>query len=364
MHDPTLTSLPDWGLAAMLVAGGILLGLVVERALLRWLVRLARRTPFVADDVVVPAFRGLPFFWGVAAGLYAAAHTTALPVPVADLLGNTLLVAVLITLTVLGARIAAGFVRIYTHRPGSVLPATSLVPNLTQVFVWSVGALVVLSSLGISIAPVLTALGVGGLAVALALQDTLANVFAGVYLLASRQVRVGDYVRLESGEEGYVADLAWRSTSLRTRRETLVVVPNVKLASSLVTNLTLPTAPLRVEVPLGAAYGQDLDRVEAVALAVAGEVAAEVWNEAPPFAPDVFFHTFGEFSVNYTVRLPAPDAEGLHRVRHVFVKRLAARLVAEGLPMPFPIKELEMEVGSAGATLRRSDAQAPGAKES
>ena len=90
------------------------------------------------------------------------------------------------------------------------------------------GLLVVLNGLGLSITPMLTALGVGGLAVALALQEPLANFFAGVFLTLAGQIRSGDYVKLDSGQEGYVVDFSWRSTRLRMLANNLVVVPNSK----------------------------------------------------------------------------------------------------------------------------------------
>ena len=79
--------------------------------------------------------------------------------------------------------------------------------------------MIILNQLHVSIAPILTALGVGGLAVALALQDTLSNLFAGFYVAVAGQVRLGDYiVKLDTGEEGYVTDISWRTTTIRTPR--------------------------------------------------------------------------------------------------------------------------------------------------
>ena len=105
----------------------------------------------------------------------------------------------------------------------------------------------------------LTALGVGGLAVALALQDTLGNLFAGLQIVASKQVRPGDYLLLESGQEGSVTDIAWRYTTLRTQSNNLVVVPNAKLGQSIITNFQLPDQPLSVIIEFGVAYSSDLE---------------------------------------------------------------------------------------------------------
>src|SRR5271168_3645884 len=107
-------------------------------------------------------------------------------------------------------------VRTYTAHAQGFDKAPTLVKTLTQILVAILGLLFLLNYLRVDIRPLLTALGVGGLAVALALQDTLANLFAGLYISVSSQIRVGDYVKLNTGEEGYVSDITWRSTTLRS----------------------------------------------------------------------------------------------------------------------------------------------------
>jgi small-conductance mechanosensitive channel len=171
---------------------------------------------------------------------------------------------------------------------------------LTKLFVYLIGSLIILQTLNISITPILTALGVGGLAVALALQDTLSNLFSGLQIIASKQVRPGDYVKLESGEEGYVTDITWRNTAIRALPNNMVIVPNSKLASTLVTN-----------------YYQ------------------------PEFEPFIRYHTFADFSVNFSVILRAGEFTDQFMVKHEFIKRLHERYQQEGIEIPFPIRTLQ-----------------------
>jgi small-conductance mechanosensitive channel len=161
--------------------------------------------------------------------------------------GVSLLVIALITL--IASRVAVA-------RIPRMFPSASLIATVLQVTIVSVGILVALGSLGISIAPVLTALGVGGLAVALALRDTLANLFAGIQILASGQVLPGDFVRFEGGE-GYVADITWRNTSITDNAGARVIVPNEKLAGSIVSNATRPDG-LRIVYTFGLAPSLDI----------------------------------------------------------------------------------------------------------
>ena len=182
------------------------------------------------------------------------------------------------------------------------------------------GFLVVLQTLGVSIAPLLTALGVGGLAVALALQDTLANLFAGVHILASKTVQPGDYIRLSSGEEGYVVDINWRNTAVRQLSNNLVIIPNAQLAGTNMTNFTRPEQQMSILVQVGVGYDSDLDHVERVTIEVVAEVMTEINGGVPDHEPAVRFHTFGDSSIGFTVILgrrrvqrPVPDQARVHQ---------------------------------------------------
>ncbi|WP_371681655.1 mechanosensitive ion channel family protein [Chroococcidiopsis sp. TS-821] len=144
-------------------------------------------------------------------------------------------------------------------------------------------------------------MGIGGLAVALAFQDTLANIFSGLYLLISKQVKTGDYVKLETGQEGYVTDITWRNTTIKELPNSTIIVPNSKLSSAIFTNYCLPAKELSIQVHLGVSYDSDLDRVEQVTLAVAKEVMHDVLGVSNTFEPFIRFHTFGDFSIDFTV---------------------------------------------------------------
>ena len=219
------------------------------------------------------------------------------------------------------------------------------------------GLLVILNGLGLSIAPMLTALGVGGLAVALALQEPLANFFAGLFITLAGQIRVGDYVKLESGQEGYVVDFSWRSTRLRMLANNLILVPNAKLAQAIVVNHSLPSPDLAVLVEVGVDYASDLARVERVVVEVGREVMREVTGGVPEFEPFIRYHTFGDSSINFTVILRGGQFVDQYLIKHEFIKRLHARFDREGIVIPFPIRTLayrtEADGQAARAGLRR-----------
>jgi small-conductance mechanosensitive channel len=227
------------------------------------------------------------------------------------------------------------------------LPSANLVANLARIVVLTLGGLVILHTLGISITPLITALGVGGLAVGLALQDTLANLFAGIHILISRQVRPGHFVRLSSGDEGYVEDVTWRYTTIRQLSDNLTIVPNATLASAVITNFSLPVQELAVLVPVGVSYDSDLGRVEDVTIAVAREVMAEVPGGVPAFQPFIRYNAFAESSINFTVILRGREVVDQHVIRHEFIKRLHRRYRVEAIEIPYPIRRVHLHTAPA-----------------
>lgn len=216
----------------------------------------------------------------------------------------------------------------------------------TKIVFIAVGGMLILDNLGISLTPILTTLGVGSLGVAIALQDTLGNFFAGLYIKADRPIEVGHFIRLESGEEGYVSHIGWRSTRVRMLPNNMVVVPNSKLVQSVITNYYLPERELAVQVQVGVHYNSDLEEVERVTIEVAKEVLETVLGGVRSFEPHIRYHTFGESSVNFTVGLRADEFAGGFLLKHEFIKRLQARYKKEGITIPFPVRTIHFENGS------------------
>ena len=336
-------SLREYLLPVAFLAGGVIGGLIVEKIVLYELRKLTNRTKWELDNLAIRSLHGMPLLWLTLAGIYGAINNLALRPVLLIFLQKALLVAMIVSLTWASARFLVGFVNHYSARVGGPLLSTSMFANLTRIFIFIVGALIVLQSLGVSITPILTALGVGSLAVALALQDTLSNLFAGIHIIASRQVRPGDYVQLDSAQEGYVTDITWRYTTIRALPNNMVIIPNSKLASAIVTNFYNPETQMAVRVPVGVNYASDLDRVEEISLAVARETMREVPGGIPDFEPVLRFHTFGESSIDFNVIMRCREFTDQFVVRHEFVKRLHRRYRAEGIEIPFPIRTVHLQ---------------------
>jgi small-conductance mechanosensitive channel len=323
---------------------GFLFGWIIEKFIIRKIKEMALRTKSEVDDIIVGSIHGAVIFWFTAAGIYIAI----LNLPVGPLLISHLIkilsVIIISSFVIVAARMSVELIKVYTNRMSDVLPSASIFMNLTRLLIYGLGLLIILQTLGISITPILTALGVGGLAVALALQPTLSNLFAGLQILISRQLKPGDYVKLDTGEEGYVVDITWRNTTIRALPNNMVVVPNSKLASTtIITNYYLPEQEMAVLVQVGVGYDSDLQKVERATIEVAREVMREVPGGVPEFEPFTRYHTFADFSINFSVIMRAKEYVDQYLIKHEFIKRLHTRYQQEGIEIPFPIRTVYMK---------------------
>ena len=337
-----LTETP-WVLQVGFILGGLLLGILTEVVLVRALRILAKRTKSTWDDLLVEGLHLMPIVWGTAAGLWGAMLVRGVDPATRSILGKAFTVVIIGSLTLVAMRWASGAVDQYTSRGGARFISTTLVNSLVKLVIFILGFFLILQNLNIEITPLITALGIGGLAVALALQDTLSNLFAGISIILAGQIRPNDYLKLSGGEEGFVTDVKARHTTIRTYpSRNLVVIPNSVLASSIVTNFSLPKTSLWITVRVGVSYDSDLEEVERVSVEVAEQTLEAVTGKAPGELPYVRYRAFGDSSIDFDVLLPANKFVDQSRIRHELVKRLHARFNKEGIVIPFPIRTLIM----------------------
>ncbi len=318
------------------IAASFAIGLIFERVIFAKLEALAAQIGWKTVRLLISSFKGMITLWFTLGGMYLALPTLPITPEVTNTLSKIILIVAILSATRVLMRVVSNFVATYTKE---ILPtSTTIFKTLTQFIVLILGLLIILQSLGIAITPIIATLGIGGLAVALALQDTLSNLFAGFHILASKQVKPGDYVKLNSGQEGYVVDINWRNTTIKMLPNNLVVVPNSKLASSIITNYYLPEKELAVLIDVGVSYDSDLEKVEEVTLDVAKEVMNDVSGGISGFEPFIRYHTFDDFSINFTVIMKAEEFVDQYLVKHEFIKRLHKRYKEEGIKIPFPIR--------------------------
>ena len=334
LHNPLGLVAP-----ACLLLGTLVAGYLMKRALFRALRRWAEKTSSKVDVVLREALGGPIVIWSLILGIYLATESMDLPERSTRLIERTLLILTILSLTMMAARLTGDLIRFYGSRVQGAMPVTTLTQNVAQLFVVLVGVLLLLHQFGVSVTPILTALGVGGLAVALALQDTLSNLFAGLYVSVAGQVRLGDYIKLNTGEEGYVTDVSWRSTTIRALGNNLIIIPNAKLAQAVVTNYSLPERRMALGIPVGVSYASDPEHVERVLLEETLKAVGAVPGLLAEPAPSVrLIPGFGDTTLNFTLNCQVAEFVDQYLVQHELRKRILKRFQSEGIEMPFPTR--------------------------
>ncbi len=315
---------------------------VLKVVVIRALHRAAARTAWTWDDVLVAAL-STPLLIVVAAGGLVVFGRILPLSPEGDRAFDVMFAAALaLALILFVDRFCRGLLDRFSEKAPILQGARGLVQGIVRGIIIALGVLIFLDSIGISITPILASLGIGSLAVALALKDTLANLFAGIHMIVDKPIEPGQFVRLEGGQEGTVDRVSWRSTWIRIAGNSVVVVPNQKLAESVIINFTLPGPEIDFTVELGVHYDSDLEKVERVTLEVAREILNGVEGGVRGAEPAVRFHAFADSSINLRVALRAANYNAAPLLRHEFVKRLHRRFRREGIVIPYPTRTLDL----------------------
>ena len=237
---------------------------------------------------------------------------------------------------------ASWYLRNVATRTATELDDKLLPPlrRITPMVVYPIGALLALDVVGIAISPLLAGLGIGGLAIALAVQPTLSNYFAGTYLISEGELNEGDYIELEKGPAGFVVEVGWRSTKIRNRFNNLVIIPNSKMVESIVTNYFSPSPSMNIVVNCGVSYESDLARVEEIVLEIAKDVIRDVEQAVTGSEPFFGFSAFGDSNIDFYIFLQATDRTGTFIIASEVVKRIHRRFREEGIEINSPVRKL------------------------
>ncbi|QHG16237.1 mechanosensitive ion channel family protein [Nostoc sp. ATCC 53789] len=335
----------EWIPPITFILAGLLAGIIGEKVIFKKLEIFVNNKRIAGGNIIFHSLHRMTFIWFVIAGFFWAILSAPLKPDIAIVLQKVLTIALLYSVTLVLARLTAGFVNLFIRRAEGV--PTSLISNLAKITVLALGTLIILQTVGVQITPIITTLGIGGLAVGLALQDTLANLFSGFYLIISKQVRTGDYVKLDAGHEGYVIDISWRNTTMREISNNVVIVPNSKLSSAIFTNYHLPAKEITLTMNVGVSYDSDLEQVEKVTVEVAKEVMREIAPELKDNEPYIRFHTFNDFSIDFTLYMRVSEYFDQRIGKHLVVKKLHKRYQQAGIQIPFPIRKVYMQDNSA-----------------
>lgn len=326
---------------------GYVFGKILEKTFFKYLHKFSRKTENEIDDKIIDALAKLAIPMSCILGIWVAYHNSDV---LAQFNSEIKKASYIFTIAVLSwsiANLVVEITRIQLEFMGKEVHRSSILSLILKGAIYVVGALFIMQVLEVSIAPALTALGVGGLAVALALQDTLGNLFAGLQMLASKKLKPGDYISLEGGQEGFVEDISWRNTTMRALGNHLIIIPNSTVANTVVKNFILPDSQNSVLVAVGVAYDSDLEFVEKVTIEVAREIQKSVEGAVVDHEPFIRYNEFADSSINFNVILRSGDFTSQYVIKHQFVKALHKRYEKEGIEIPFPIRTVYLKKDKA-----------------
>ena len=355
---------PVVSIAVVLIS--IVAAAVAHFALFPLTLRLTRHTPTELDDVLIRSVR-LPINVGIVVlGVYLSLTLT-LDLPdgvqrAIDLGARTIGVLLFIILVVRVVGRGLDWAIAEQGKKERHTVDTRLLLMLRRVLVgliYALGLLLVINTLGIPISPLIAGLGLGGVAVALAIQPTLSNLFAGTYVMTEGAVSPGDYIEMEGGIAGYVLEVGWRSTRLRTWGNNLVVVPNARFAETIITNYYEPTPPVNVYLTCGVSYSSDLSRVEAVSMDVMNRVLETSPHGVKAYGAYFGFENFGESNVDFWLFVQAKDRLASFELRSELINELHRRFDEEGIVINYPVRSIQLPNGTPSSPENRRNERMP-----
>ncbi|MFC1788213.1 mechanosensitive ion channel family protein [Patescibacteria group bacterium] len=341
-------SIEQFALALLIIAASVLVSSLVVKILknTKW---LTKRTASTLDETVISLLTRPIYLGFVTAGIVLAIYSLWPEALVRGRgYGDLIFILVAIWLAHALSRLIIGVINWYENEMaprngnGQVKGTFGFLEKLIVLFIWGLAVLIVLHKFGVDVTALFAGLGIAGLALAFALQDTLGGVFSAIYLAIDKPVRQGDFVKLSDGTEGFVEDISMRSTRIRTYTNNLVIVPNRKMADMIITNYYMPAEEVGFKVSFGVGYNSDLDQVEKICVKVAKEVL-KCCDPIKDFEPVVRFSEFGDSAINLNVILRVKQFADQYVIKHDYIKAVKKAFEREGIEIPFPQMDVHLD---------------------
>jgi MscS family membrane protein len=214
--------------------------------------------------------------------------------------------------------------------------------KIVSLFLMGAALIVVLKHFSYDIFSLVTALGIGSLAIGMAAKDTLAHMISGFTIMLDRPFRIGDRIQLVGGQIGDVTDIGLRSTKIKTMDNQLLIVPNSDLCNTMLTNQAFPNSRAKGRINIGVAYGSDVDLVKRLLVATAGEIE-DVLTDPPP---EAFFANFGDSALNMALFFWVEEYGTLFAVTDKINSLILKRFDEHSIEIPFPTRTVKMEKGT------------------
>ena len=329
-----------WLSPILIVASSVVFGFMFKRFFHSKLKKITKMSKWEGDDILLNSLESQVILWSFLFSLFLVFKDLPIKEDYSTFILIVIKIILIASITHAMAKLVLGLFELWSKKQEGGFPSTTIFTNIVKITIYVIGLLIILDSVNISIAPMLTALGVGGLAVSLALKDTLSDVFAGLHILLSKKVQPGDFVSLDSGEMGYIQNITWRNTKMLERTNNILHIPNTKLSSAIVKNYDSGDPSFSVKVFMGVDYNSDLEHVERVSLEEANKIHTDMEETNKLSQPSFKFRGFGESSIDFAIYFRGNKYGDQNPIIHQFIKNIHKRFKEEKIHIPFPIRTI------------------------
>ena len=322
---------------------------IVRSLLFPIMIKLAGLTPTEVIKIILLAIRTPVSLAVMSIGFY---YALTIPLSPNQSLEDILTTAIFVLVTILSVYATASLIsRLFNWYMATIASRTQsklddqlfpLFRRVAVVLVYGIGGLLILDQLNININPLIAGLGLGGLAVALAIQPTLSNLFAGTSVMTEGVISTGDFIELENGMSGYVMDVGWRSTRIRTFQNNLVVIPNSRFAETIITNYQLPAPSVNVIVNCGVSYDSDLYQVEKICNQVMTKVLETSPSANKEYGGYFGYDKFGDSNVDFWIFAQATDRAASFQLKNTLMQSLHEEFNKSGIVINYPVRTLQL----------------------
>jgi len=328
----------EYLVAIVILVGSVIVATIFNFILKGFVHSFAAKTKSDIDDRLLEAIKRPVYFLILAAGFFFALKTLSVVAPYITWVNRIFYVFVALTAALIISRTLSVLVSSWFKVKRKYEKTPRLINKIISVVIYIIALLMILSYFNVEISPLIATLGLGGLAVGLALQDTLKNFFAGLHIISDQPIGVGDFVEVDGARvKGYVQDIGWRSTRIKTLANTMTVVPNSIIANSVLINDSMPKLQTSAYIECGVAYGSNLEKVEKTTLEVANKIQKKYGKTVTDFNPLVRFHTFADSNINFTVIMRVDDPLNRGITKHEFIKALDQKFKKEKIEISWPV---------------------------
>ncbi len=332
-------------IAVLIFAAFWLLAQLVKYLMNTLAPRFTSLTKTDLDDRILRRVTPPSTLFVVFCGLYLAVRSLPLPEKAQTVSSGIVFVINIIIFTNMAYRSIDEIMKWYGNRVAErtgagvdrqILP---LVEKIVTIFLIGAALIITLKHFNYDILSLVTALGIGSLAIGMAAKDTLANMISGFTLMVDRPFRIGDRVQLTNGQWGDVADIGLRSTKIKTADNTLLIIPNSDLCNSAVINMNFPDVKSKGHVKLGVSYGTDIVFVKNLLVNIAREVPGVLLEPAP----EAYFVSFGESVLNVSLFFWVDEYTKVFSVSDLVNTMIITRFEEHGIEIPYPTRTVLLE---------------------